>query len=198
MLINCKMKRREALKKTSLILQSAVLAPGVFSALQACRSDISNHKKQRLVLTEEQYDLVLALADTIIPVTDTPGASQVGVGQFIDLLLKDVFEADVKKAFLDGLADFDEDCNNLTGSSFATLGEKARVDYLEKVDKEVMAKEYQDKIPFYYSFKLLTVNVYFSSEEGVKQNLDYVPTPGEYQGIIEWKEGDRLMVGNNI
>ncbi|MEQ6120433.1 gluconate 2-dehydrogenase subunit 3 family protein [Reichenbachiella sp. MALMAid0571] len=191
------MKRREALKKTSLILKSVVLAPGVFSALQACKSDSSNTKK-RLVLTDVQYYLVNAIADTIIPPTDTLGASQAQVGQFIDLLLKDVFEKDVRKTFLDGLTDFDKDCKRVTGKTFLSLDEQKRADYLKKTDMEVMGKEYKEGVPFYYTFKLLTVDVYFSTEEGVRQNLNYVPVPGEYQGTIEWKEGDRMMIGNNI
>jgi len=191
------MKRREALKKTSLILKSVILAPSVFSALHACKSDSSDTKKH-LVLTDEQYDLVNAIADTIIPQTDTPGASQVKVGQFIDLLLQDVFAADVRDAFLNGLIAFDEECKSVTGKIFTALTTENQVKYLEKIDKEVMVKEYGDKVPFYYTFKLFTVNVYFSTEEGVKKNLDYVPIPGAYVGNIGWNEEKKMMVGNNI
>lgn len=191
------MKRREALKKTSLILKSAILAPSVFSALHACKSDLPETKK-RLVLTDEQDDLVNAIADTIIPQTDTPGASQVQVSQFIDLLLQDVFEEDVRDEFLAGLIAFDKECKSVTGKMFTALTKENQANYLEKIDMEVMGKEYGDKVPFYYTFKLLTVNVYFSTEEGVKQNLDYVPIPGAYVGTIEWNEEKKMMVGNNI
>ena len=191
------MKRREALKKTSLILKSAILAPGVFSVLQACRQE-APAVKRLLVLTVEQDKLVKAIADTIIPATDTPSASDVGVNRFIDLLLSDVFEEGVKQTFLDGLMEFDKTCQSFTGKSFVSLSEGKRLDYLEKVDSEVMGKEYGEGVPFYYTFKELTLKAYFSTEEGITQNLNYVPVPGPYLADIAWKEGDKITVGNHI
>ncbi len=191
------MNRREALEKTSWILTSVLVAPAVLGALQACQQEASS-TRNLLVLTDQQDDLVRAISDTIIPKTQSPGASEVQVNQFIDLLLKDVFEEEVKQNFLDGLAQFDQDCQSATGKTFTKLSETERFRYLEKVDRAVMGKEYGKSVPFYYTFKQLTVSVYLSTEAGVKQNLNYVPIPGPFQANVEFKKGDKIMVGNQM
>ena len=191
------MKRRQALERTSWILKSAIFAPSVLQALQGCHQEISITKNLQ-ILNDSQNDLVKAISDTIIPRTQTPGASDVKVNQFMDLLLKDVFEKEVTQQFLEGLVKFDEDCLSLTDTTFAKLNRSKRHEYLEKVDQEVMEGEYGETIPFYYTFKHLTTTIYFSTEEGAKQNLNYVPIPGTYQGDIELKPGDKIMVGNNM
>lgn len=191
------MKRREALKKTSWILKSAIFAPAVLSALQGCQQDVLISRNLQ-VLNDQQNDLVKAIADTIIPKTESPGASDVQVNQFMDLLLKDVFEKEITQRVLKGLAQFDEDCQLLTGNSFTKLDQTGRHHYLEKFDREVMGKEYEKTVPFYYTFKHLTLTIYFSTEEGVKQNLNYVPIPGPYQSNIELKPVDKIMVGNRM
>jgi gluconate 2-dehydrogenase gamma chain len=58
-------------------------------------------------LTPEQRAMVVAIADTIIPETDTPGARAAQVDQFIDALLTDHFAAAEKERFLSGLTRLD-------------------------------------------------------------------------------------------
>lgn len=191
------MKRRKAIGKTSHILKTAIFAPSVLQAFQACQRE-STETTELLVFTDPQNELLIAIIDTIIPKTDTLSASEAKVNVFIDLVLHDVFEEDVRQKFLLGLADFDRECISVTKKSFKELGPKARFKYLEKVDKEVMGKEFSGVEPFYFSFKQLTLNAYFSSKEGVTQNLNYVPIPGAYQADISLSEGDKITVGNHM
>lgn len=191
------MERREALKKTSWILTSAFFAPGVLSFLESCKQkDLKN--RTLLVLNDNQDDLVNSISDTIIPRTTTPGASDVKVNKFIDVLLSDVFENEIKDKFLDGLIEFDRTCQSITGKSFSKLGKEEQFNYLEKVDREIMGKQYGEKAPFYYLFKILTITTYFSTKQGVIQNLNYLPIPGPYQGNVDYKEGDKIIVGNQM
>ncbi|MEQ6119179.1 gluconate 2-dehydrogenase subunit 3 family protein [Reichenbachiella sp. MALMAid0571] len=189
------MNRRAALEKTTWMLTSAIFAPSILSALQSCKQKTQG-VKDLLVLSADQNNLVVAIADTIIPRTETVSASDVQVNEFIDLLLQDVFDEQVKQAFLNGLSEFDNESKNVTGKSFVQLSGKDRHNYLKKVDEGIMGKVYQDKVPFYYTFKQLTLKTYFSSEKGVKQNLEYVPIPGSYQADIDLREGSKRMVGN--
>lgn len=191
------MNRREALEQTSWILKTAIFTPTILSVLQGCKEKEFN-ARNLLVLNKDQDALVKIIADTIIPKTQTPGASDVNVNQFFDLLLNDVFEKEVTQQFLEGLAQFDEDCRSKNGKNFIELSDTERFSYLDKLDREVMGKEYAETVPFYYTFKHLTTLIYFSTEEGVKQNLNYIPIPGPYQGNIEYKEGDKITVGNQM
>ncbi len=92
------MERREAVIKISWILKSAFLAPTLLTVLQSCQDQVLS-ARELLVLSDEQDDLIIAIADTILPRTASPSASDVKVDRFIDLLLKDVFEEDVKQKF---------------------------------------------------------------------------------------------------
>lgn len=181
----------------SWILKSALLAPAILTVLQNCQGKVLN-SRDLLVLNDEQDDLINAIADTILPRTDSPSASDVKVDRFMDLLLQDVFEEDVKQKFLQGLSQFDSDCQNSMGSSFVDLIESERYDYLEKIDKEIMEQEYNDLVPFYYTFKHLTITIYFTTEQGVKQNLNYMPIPGSYVGEVDLKPEDKIIIGNRM
>jgi len=191
------MNRREAIKKSTWIAKSAIFAPALMSAIQSCERKLSETGKL-LVLNDQQHALVKAIADTIIPKTDSPSASEVKVPQFLDLLLKDVFDKEVSEKFLMGLAQFDEDCKDATGKSYTELAQSHQYDYLEQIDLEVMGKEYDALIPFYFTFKQLCVRTYYSTEQGIKQNLNYQPVPGEFQSDIALEAGDKIMVGNQM
>ena len=191
------MHRREALNKTSWIIKSAIFGPTLLSAIQACRPKVESSNGLQ-VLNAAQNQLATALADTIIPRTDTPSASDVNVTQFLDLLLKDVFEEQVKEKFLNGLIEFDQECQDATGSRFSDLSPDKQATYLQQVDAEVMSQTYDEEVPFYYTFKHLTTMIYYSSEEGAKQNLDYRPVPGPYEGDIDFQAGDRITIGNHM
>ena len=191
------MERREAVIKISWILKSVFLTPTILTVLQSCQEEILN-SRGLLILNDKQDNLVKAIADTIIPRTNTASASDVKVNKFIDLLLKDIFDEDVKQKILNGLSEFDQDCKSATGHSFTDLHESEQYIYLEKVDKDIMGKVYDKWVPFYFTFKHLTVTTYFSTEQGVKQNLNYTPVPGHYVGEIDLKPGDKIIIGNRM
>ncbi len=192
------MKRRAALRKTGWILQSAVFGPGLISAIQSCQQQqIENDAFS--VLSAQQGRLANAIADTIIPSTETASASQAKVVEFIDLLFRDIFDQDTVETFLTGLQEFDKSCQQETAESFTGLSDKQRVDYLEVVDRQVMEKDYDSgEAPFYYTFKKLCITVYFTSEAGITQNLDYRPIPGPYQGDVKMGPEDKIMRGNQM
>ena len=191
------MERREAVIKISWILKSALLAPTILTVLQSCQEQVLN-TRDLMVLNDEQDDLIKAIADTILPRTESPSASDVKVDRFMDLLLQDVFEDEVKQKFLQGLSQFDVDCQSVTGHSFVDLIESDKYTYLEKVDKEIMEQEYDDLVPFYYTFKHLTITIYFTTEQGVKQNLNYNPIPGSYIGEVDLGPDDKIIIGNKM
>ncbi len=191
------MERREAVIKISWILKSALLAPTILTVLQSCQEQVLN-TRDLMVLNDEQDDLIKAIADTILPRTESPSASNVKVDRFMDLLLQDVFEDEVKQKFLQGLSQFDVDCQSVTGHRFVDLIESDKYTYLEKVDKEIMEQEYDDLVPFYYTFKHLTITIYFTTEQGVKQNLNYNPIPGSYIGEVDLGPDDKIIIGNKM
>ncbi len=191
------MKRREALKRSGWILQSSLFTPAVLQALSSCRES-NLPETDLLVLDDEQHQLVNAIADIIIPATQSPSASEVKVNRILDLLLRDVFEPETVEEFLTGLAEFNDECQAISGSYFTELKSQDQLKYLEVLDERIMGRSYQQQVPFYFGFKSLVTRIYFSTEQGLKQNLNYQPVPGPYQGVVPWDPSQPISVGNHL
>ncbi len=100
------MNRREALRL--LAAGAAVpLAPrGVMAILREARAAVGV-KNDRRTLTPHQCVTVRAMAEMILPATETPGAANSGACEFVDLMLTEWYEPAEKERFLRGLADLD-------------------------------------------------------------------------------------------
>ena len=85
-------------------------------------------------LSAAQMALVTALADTILPRTDTPGAVDVGVPAFVDLLFAEWYPDDERYHLLAGLDALDERARAAGGKSFAELDATGRSGVLDGVD----------------------------------------------------------------
>lgn len=129
---------------------------------------------------------VAALADAIIPDTDTPGAGAAGVHVFIDLLLADCLSADERTAFVDGLAAFDASCRQAHGTGIEGATPAQRTALLVRAETE--------KNPFVQNLKSLTVLGYGSSKIGASQALAWDAVPGAYRGCVDLKPGQRTWV----
>src|SRR2546426_8009893 len=124
------MNRRELLR----ILGGALAIP-VLSGWPAERLDAvgrAAHRRVRdgdhalRVLDPHQRDAVAAIAEMIIPETDTQGASAARVPEFVDLLPAEGFPADDRARFLPGLADVDARSPDLFGADFVPAREAQR------------------------------------------------------------------------
>jgi Gluconate 2-dehydrogenase subunit 3 len=116
-----------------------------------------------------QAALVSRLADDILPRTDTPGALDVLVPQFVDLLYTDWASDDERKLLLDGLAEIDTTSQRLGGEPFVRLADNSHQEMLRVLDKQR-----SDKSGMGYAFgqiKALTVYGYFTSERVQKDVL---------------------------
>ena len=85
-------------------------------------------------LSAAQMALVTALADTILPRTDTPGGVDVGVPAFVDLLFAEWYPDDERRDLLAGLDALDERARSAGGKSFAELDATSRSGVLDGVD----------------------------------------------------------------
>src|SRR5437879_5187327 len=83
------------------------LAPSkLFAALREARALVNTEAALR-TLDSHQNATVAAIAEMILPRTDTPGATDVGVSAFIDLILTEWYDEEERTIFLNGLADVD-------------------------------------------------------------------------------------------
>ena len=191
--------RREALRRTSLLMGGAVSAPALAGILQGCTPsrDVNWIPK---FLSKEQAVLTGEIANRIIPSTETPGALDVGVDQFIDLIVAEAYPEEDQKLFLNGLEEVEAQSKEVGGKSFVKLTPEQQDEVLQKFqDAAFDAQEKgMDNQHFFYRLKELTLLGYFTSEEGMQQNLDYTPVPGKHEGCISLEPDDKLQAGNHI
>src|SRR5438105_405445 len=135
--------RREALKKTAWIMGAAVSASTVAAFLQSCKSAPDLNYKP-VFFNEDQAKIVSELAETIIPKTDTPGAKDVGVPNFIDMMLKDCYKEDDQKSFLEGLSKFDAEAKAAYGDSFIYLKDDQKLEYVKKANEAAVTETKKD------------------------------------------------------
>jgi hypothetical protein len=133
------MYRREALR----FLGAAALAPLLTPLSAKERWALGRKLHTQLAagpagraLGAEQMELVRALADAILPRTDTPGALEVGAPEFVDLLLAEWYPEEERKQLLAGLDALDAKCREIQGKPFAELEAAGRATFLATVDKE--------------------------------------------------------------
>jgi len=123
--------RREALRKTALLMGVAVSASTVSAFLYGCKTRPDLNYKP-VFFNEDQALLVSQAAEIILPKTDTPGATEVGVPNFIDMFVKDCYKEEDQKVFLDALHDFDQNAIKAFGNRFIEGSSEEQLDYLKK------------------------------------------------------------------
>jgi hypothetical protein len=182
--------RREALRKTAMLMGAAVSASTVAAFLHGCKTRPDLNYKP-VFFNEDQALLISDAADIILPKTDTPGALDVGVPNFIDTLVKDCYTEEDQKKFLDGLDKFDQNAIKVFGNRFIEGSPEQKLDYLKKVhDEAIEARKADPKTPqpFILKLKELTMLGFFVSEPGATQVLQYIAVPGSYKSCIPLKE----------
>lgn len=140
------------------------------------------------VLTPAELALVGAMTEGIIPKTDTPGAVEAGVPQFIALLFSEWFSAAEQSAFRAGLLSFDTASRSRFGRDFAACtGEQRQTLLLEWDDAAAAAREnHAASLPPFAQLKSFTVIGYYTSQAGQEQELQAVLDGGENEpgGVV--------------
>lgn len=185
------MDRREALRRTALLMGGALSAPAIMGVLNGCTAKPTIDWKPEF-LSNDQGILISQIAEIIIPKTDTPGAKDVGVPAFIDSMLKDVYSKEEQQRYLDGLKSFDEQAKAQYGESFIELDEEDQDAFVRKVHNEAIEAsrtiDPKPPRPFILMTKELTMLGFFTSEAGATQVLQYLPVPGAYKGCVPLSE----------
>jgi len=166
--------RREAIRRAALaagVMLSAEwlsIVDGVRPAAQAAR------------LSPAHASIAGAVADRILPRTDTPGALDVGVKEFIDLLYAEFMSPDEQKILTDGLDGVEAAAKSAQGASFVSLPADSQDTILRGIAKAEEGREQG----FFRLIRSATVLGYFSSEPVGRNVLNFDPVPGRYEGCV--------------
>lgn len=185
------MKRRDAIKRTALMMGYALSASAISGVMSGCKPEgVAVGDWKPVFFSAKQGNTVAEIAERILPATDTPGAKDVFVHEFIDLILADCYKAEEQEKFKKGLEKLNVDCQEAYGNSFLNCSRDQQLEILNQYDKE--AKKIMDdggEKPFFAMMKEMTLLGYFTSEKIGEEVLAYLPIPGEYQACIDYEEG---------
>jgi hypothetical protein len=130
-------------------------------------------------LSDPHLALVRAIADTIIPRTDSPSATDVGVHEFVDVIVTEQVSDDERSKALAGLDAIEAKAVSAHGASFTALGADARHAFIDEIEK---GPRDQDPSRTYWRLKGLIVHGYFTSEPVMKNVLKHNVMPGRFEG----------------
>ena len=123
------------------------------------------------VLTARQNDMVVALTDLIIPQTETGGAKAALVNRFVDTVLNGAPPGDREK-FTKGLAWIDGRSKALFKRDFLSASAAEQTALLTRLSAEGNPdKEEPIGTEFFQAIKVMTINGYYTSEIGLRQEL---------------------------
>lgn len=145
---------------------------------------------QNTIFSAGQRELVDALCERIIPITDTPGALDAGVTSYIEMILDEYYEAAEREAFLDDLAAVDDYASTKHRKAFSRLGpnhQDAIISLAEQGSLDGASEKFFDTI------KQLTVTGYYTSEIGMTVERVFLPVPGKYDGAYPYAKVGKLF-----
>lgn len=194
------MNRRDAIKGTAMIFGYAISAGTVGGLLQSCQSgpDLNWIPAN---LNEDQAKTLSAIIDKILPKTGTPGGVEIGIDQFIDKILGNVFPKETISLFGKGLDDWNSASNTSYGKDFVKVSPEQQVEQVQKAESDngplpggmwSFSMSETQGFPFYRMMKEIALLGYFSSEKLGKEVLAYDPIPGPYQGCIPYESVGKI------
>ena len=174
------MNRREVIQNVALMLGGTFSAPTLMAMDKWEASTKTKGNYSSFSITEMQQKIVSEIAEIIIPKTETPGeaspgAKDVGVPVFIEMMLKDCYKEPEQQSFIDGLATMEK-------VKFLNLNSDERRGVLKLLEQETK-KNTGKATPFWRLIKELTLLGYFTSEAGLKASFEYVQIPGKLELI---------------
>ena len=207
------MDRRIALKNMGLALGYTVATPTIISLMQSCQQE-TGPDWTPVFFSPEEGAVIMQLADLILPKTDTPSATEVGVHTFLDRYMMEVSEPEDQELLKLGLGNF---MAKAMADSGKKAGDALTAEELEPVlaaalkirEKEDEAKIYDtrttyneavaeaqqaeldgdvSRFVFANQFRDAVIWSYKNSEYVGEEVLAYLPVPGEYIGCADVDE----------
>lgn len=146
------------------------------------------------VLTEHQARTLSAIAERILPTTDTPGAGDAEIPGFVDRLLAGWLPDAARDHLLAQLDSFDARARE-KGGPFVDLSDTEKDELLTEAQDEARAQRGERAFsrnvnrlheqPFFDLVKWLTLFGYYTSEAGMKSELGYRIVPGRWDPCVD-------------
>lgn len=179
------MDRRHLIKNITILTGATFVGSEFF--LTGCKNEKNITEN---IFSKSEIDFFDEVAETIIPMTETPGAKDAKVGEFIVRYAKDCYSPHHIETLKNGVKQLNEESNNLFKKKFISLNALEKHSLLTKIDAQTKSEFNKDKPHYFTLIKQMTLLGFFTSELGSTKVLRYEPLPGEYIGIVPYHEGD--------
>lgn len=187
------MKRRQALKNIGLGAGIFIVGPSTLSLLQSCKNE-PEYDWQPTFLSASHGFALQRILDVILPATDTPGASDLNIAQFID-------------SYMDQVAD--ENRQARFEQSAGSFSKAFKAEY-EKEQGEGKDEEFENLIKKYLKAtpaekeKYAKRNTETQDAQKQESDMEIDPDAGAYaylttvreMGIWAWKNSEEI--GENV
>ncbi len=199
------MKRRQAIRGIGSVFGYAVAAPTVIGMLQSCESTPFSEWIPDFFNPEEGR-LVARMLDMILPETDTPKATDLGLHQFVDGLFEKVLLEPEKEFARVSTAHFMQSARELTGKQVLDeltdddiyrllkvylikrapeveeVHSELLQDFMDAVDRGEQAAINPEAASFIWAHQLrdIAIDAYRETRYIGEEVLAYLPVPGQY------------------
>jgi hypothetical protein len=182
------MQRRTAVKQLIVMTTGALLIPSCVREAKKVSIALDHLK-----LNADHESLVASITETLLPTSDTPGAKELKLHEFVLRMVDDCYSPDQQKEFQQGLQDFDKYAADTAGDSFTDMNEESRLKFLQglekkKGDEQSLQDDEKAIVAFYRRTKGLAIRGYMSSEPVMTKLLYYKMIPGRFNGCVEIKD----------
>ena len=192
------MKRRRAIGVLGGIVGGPLLVPeGAFAELVAwaervrastgapAGADGATAQVAASLLTPPRARVMAGLAEVIIPATDTPGASEAGVTEFVAALVDGWLDDGDRDRFLAGLDTVDPAARDRFGRDFADCAPDEQAALVGDLDAELTRLRddpgTDETRHFFHDVKRFSLTGYFTSEVGLEA-IGYRTTFPAFEG----------------
>lgn len=173
-------RRREVLRRAAWILGGAISAPAALAILQGCSAKDAPKTADWTpkYFKGNEAAVITAIADVMIPKTDTSGALDANVPAFIDSMMAEVYNAEAQQRFHEGCAEFEASAKDFLKQD--KPGQSAAV---KQALEAALATEATQR-PFILMVRELTLLGFYTSEVGITENMQYEAVPTVYHGCV--------------
>lgn len=175
--------RRAALLRVASLMGGALSAGTLSAVLAGCDREGG---RGGAALSAEQKEMVATIAEHIIPRTDTPGARDVGVADFIDEMMAEFYPENERALFLAGLEEVNRRARAAHGETFLDSTPEQQREVLTALDRETFAARPEPSRP------AVTRDIRDVTEPGAGET----PLPPEIESdSVRWIWGEEKKAG---
>lgn len=172
----------------------AVSGSLVSAVMQGCQEVDTSPEWTPEFFTSQEGEQIGAMAEAILPRTDTPGAKDVFVDRYIDMITNNCMTKLQQQRMKKGVAELYDAFEEYGKKAFIDATPEEQLAYLQKTEmdaRQIAAdignrrspdteEEELNNRPFFPEFKQMVLVGYFTSEQVGTEVLAYDPVPGEW------------------